>query len=74
MGGEIGANDAIRAAAIVDYDLLAEPLGELDAEEAHQQIVAPSGRKRNDDADRLIREIPGGWMVGCAGGRQRDDG
>ncbi|MNC96823.1 hypothetical protein D3C83_142930 [compost metagenome] len=57
MGGEFGADDAVRAGAVVDHDLLAQAVGELDAEVAAQHVIAAARREWNDEADRFVRKV-----------------
>ena len=52
LGGEIGADHAAGAGAIVDEDLLAEVLAELVGDDAADDVVAAAGRERDDQADR----------------------
>src|SRR5207245_6490911 len=47
------ADDAARAALVVDDDLLAEPLGKLEGDHSPDHVVAAAGRKGNDHANRL---------------------
>src|SRR2546423_6554517 len=57
MGRKIRADDAIRAATIIDDDLLAQALGELGPEIAAEDVVAAPGWEGNDPAYRFIGEI-----------------
>jgi hypothetical protein len=59
VGGELRADDAVRAAAVVDHDLLPDPVGQLQPEIAGEHVVAAAGRERDDQADRA-----GGVVVG----------
>ena len=63
------ADVAACARAVVDDDLLAEPLAELGRDDADGRIRRAAGRKGHDHADRLAR--PGGWRrrlrVACHG-------
>jgi hypothetical protein len=50
---ELGADRASSTAAVVDDDLLAEPLRKFLADEARDDVGRTTGRKRYDEADRL---------------------
>ena len=66
--GEIGADHAAGAAAVVDKDLLAEFFAELVGDDAPDHVVAAAGRERDDQADRAARIIVRGR---CRRGEQR---
>ena len=53
-GGIAGATGPI-----IDDDRLSDAFGDLLAEEAHHDIRAAAGRKRNDDRDRMRRVVVG---------------
>ena len=55
--GEIGADDAAGAAAVIDKDLLAQSLAELIGDDAADHVVAAARRERDDHADRAARII-----------------
>ena len=56
-------------AAVVDDDLLAEPLAEVLRDQPPDHVVAAAGRERNDQPDRLGRILLRG---GDRGQRQQD--
>ena len=63
FGGEIGADHAAGAAAIIDEDLLAEFFAELVGDDAPDHVVAAARRERNDQANgpcRIILRDSGG--------------
>jgi len=70
LGGEVGADDAAGAAAVIDEDLLAEPFAELVGDDAADHVVAAAGRERDDHADRAARIIVRGGRPGES--RQRE--
>ena len=53
VGGELGADDAARAAAVVDDELLAEPPAQLRGDHAADRVIDGAGGERNDDAHQL---------------------
>ena len=57
VGDDLGANHAAGAAAIVDDDLLAEPLAEMLRDDAGDDVVDAAGRKRHDQPHRPVRVI-----------------
>ena len=62
------ADDPSRPAAVVRDDLLAEPFGQFSCDEAPDDVVAPTRRKRNDEAHRLTRI----GLCRCHPGAQRN--
>ena len=60
--GEFGRDQAAGAAAVVDDELLAELRGHAGRENARDHVRRAAGRRRENDADRLVR-------VGLRGGR-----
>src|SRR5436190_21795444 len=59
MRREVGADDAVRAASIVDDDLLADALTQLDADVTREHVVAAARRKRNDPAYLALGKVLG---------------
>ena len=53
---DTAAYRSARARAVVDDDLLPDPLGELYRYHARGDIGLPAGRETDDDADRPVRE------------------
>ena len=61
---QLGADDAAGAGLVLDHELLAEPLAELRADDARQNVVEPARRERHDHPHRLVR------IVALCGGRR----
>ena len=57
LGAHCRADVALRAAAIVDDDLLAPLLGQFGAEHASERVGAAARRERNDQAHRFFRIV-----------------
>jgi hypothetical protein len=57
IGDDLSANHATGAAAIVDDDLLAEPLAEMLRDDAGDDVVDAAGRERHDEPHRPVRGI-----------------
>ena len=57
IGDDLAADDATGAAAIVDDDLLAEPLAEMLGDYAGDNVVDAAGRERHDEPHRPVRVI-----------------
>jgi len=73
---ELGADHAAGAAAVVDHDLLAEAVAELDGDQAPDHVVAAARRERNDHPHRtggiiLGRGEAGGGEHQAGGSQQR---
>jgi hypothetical protein len=49
---ELRADVAVAAAAVVDHELLAERLAELDRDQAAEDVGGPTGRERNHEPHR----------------------
>jgi len=64
--GELGADDAVSARAVVDDRLLAEPIAELLGEKTPEDVVAAARRERHDYADRLGRKFGGIARLSCS--------
>src|SRR6185436_5191488 len=66
---DLGADDRARPRAVIDDDLLAQPLAQLLAHQARDRIGRAACSVRHDKAYRL------GWIFGCGtdGGKQRDE-
>ena len=63
--------DGERAAGtVVDHDLLAELLAELRAEQARDRVGGAAGRLRDDQPDRLVGKLGGGWRRERASNRR----
>ena len=75
----LGADDAAGADAVVDHDLLAEPLGQLLADDAGDGVGAAAGLERHDQADRALdRPAPVALRAGdaprhCRGKESEDE-
>jgi len=54
---DFGADDAFRAGAVIDHDLLAESLREVVRDVARHDVVTAAGRLRHEQADRPRRKL-----------------
>ena len=54
---QLGADDAAGAGLVLDDELLAEPLAELRADDARQDVVEPARRERHDHPHRPVRIV-----------------
>ena len=70
---DLHSDDALRAAAVVDYDRLAKPLRELLGQQASLDVGGSTRRERHDEPYRLvgIDGFPGGSLRACFGGNAR---
>jgi hypothetical protein len=71
-GHERGADDAARACAVVDDDLLSELVRQSPGERAHDDIGRAAGRLSDDEADgtfgiRIARRRGGMHICDCRG-------
>ena len=57
--GELRADVAAGAGAIVDHHRLTEELRQPGRERTREDVIAAAGRKRHDEADRLVRILLG---------------
>jgi hypothetical protein len=57
IGGELAADDAAGAAAVVHHDLLAQPRAQLGGDQAADAVVDGARRERNDQPYRLGRVV-----------------
>ena len=57
MCGDLHADDAARAAAVLDHDRLAEVVGQRLAEHARDAVDRAARRERHDQPDRPFRKI-----------------
>ena len=67
----LGADAAAAADAVLDHELLAEPLAELLRDDAGDGVGAAAGGERHDEADRPLRPARvRGLRQHCVGGEQ----
>jgi hypothetical protein len=66
---QLRADVAVAAPAVVDHELLAEPLAELDRDQAAEDVRGSAGRERNDQPHR-----PRGVGLRCSRGGERREG
>ena len=57
LGDDVGADDAARAAAVLDHHGLAEVFGERRHDAARDDVGAAAGRGGDDEADGFVRVL-----------------
>src|SRR5258706_471447 len=57
VGDEFAADDATGATAVLNDDLPAQPVAEMLADHAADDVVDAAGRKRNDQPHRPVRIV-----------------
>src|SRR5262245_36000900 len=69
LGDRVGADIAACAGAVLDHDLLAEPVAQLLRDDARNDVRAAAGREGYDQADRSLRPSV---VAGLGNGGDRD--
>ena len=66
VGDQLGADHAAGAAAVLDHELLAQPVAQVVGDHAPDGVVDRARRERNDDANRLGRIVLREWRASSA--------
>ena len=73
LGGELAADDAVRARAVIHQDLLSQAFAQLAGDKAREEIVAARRQESDDDPDRARTGV-GALLCSCMGRREKRKG